>query len=148
MPKTMTLEMVTPEKLTLQATVESIVLPAYEGEMGVLPGHIPFLVMLKAGEVRVTAGGELKSFAVAGGFAEIQKDKVSIFAETAEMAEEIDGERARQALERAKAEAAAVRGGDPLTLAQAQAAMQRAQVRLRVSELRRRRTHVPSVHRE
>ncbi len=148
MPKTMTLEMVTPEKLTLQATVESIVLPAYEGEMGVLPGHIPFLVMLKAGEVRVTAGGELKSFAVAGGFAEIQKDKVSIFAETAEMAEEIDGERARQALERAKAEAAAVRGGGPLTLAQAQAAMQRAQVRLRVSELRRRRTHVPSVHRE
>ena len=89
--------------------------------------------------MRVNRGGETTSFAVSGGFAEILNDKISIFAETAEMAGSIDSERARQALEKAKLE---VRGKelDPLTLAQAEAAMRRAQVRLRVAELRRRRS--------
>lgn len=137
MAKTIQLEMVTPERVALQAEAEMIVLPAHEGEMGVLPGHAPFLVMLNPGEVRVTAlGGEKKHYAVGGGFAEVQPDKVSVFAETAELAAEIDAERARQALQRAKAQALAP-GLDPLTLAQAEAAMRRAQVRLRVSELRR-----------
>ncbi len=138
MPKELTLELVTPEKVALRATADFVVLPAYEGEMGVLPGHIPFLAMLKPGEVRVRRGEELQSFAVAGGFAEIQGDKVSIFAETAEMAGEIDMERARQSLERAKAERLR-RDIDPITLAAAEAAMRRAQVRLRVAELKGRR---------
>lgn len=137
MSKTIQLEMVTPERVALQAEAEMVVLPAFEGEMGVLPGHAPFLVMLNPGEVRVTApGGEKKFYAVAGGFAEIQSAKVSVFAETAELAGEIDAERARQSLEKAKAQAQAP-GIDPMTLAQAEAAMRRAQVRLRVSELRR-----------
>ncbi len=150
MGKTIQLEMVTPEKVALQAEAEMIVLPALEGEMGVLPGHAPFIVMLNPGEVRVTApGGEKKFYAVAGGFAEIQPNKVAVFAETAEMAGEIDAERAKQSLERAKAQAQAP-GIDPMTLAQAEAAMRRAQVRLRVSELRRSqgRGHVPGPHGE
>lgn len=138
MAKTIELEMVTPEKVALKTTAEYIVLPAHQGEMGVLPGHLPFLVMLKPGEVRVTSGGELKSYAVAGGFAEIQRHKVAVFAETAELAEEIDQERARQSLEKAKADSTR-RDIDPLTLAQAEAAMRRAQVRLRVAELKNRR---------
>lgn len=109
--------------------------------MGVLPGHQSFLVQLVAGEVRVTAGSEIKNFAVSGGFAEIKNDTVSLFAETAEDAGQIDGERARQALEKAKA--VVHPGLDPMQLAQMEAAIRRAQVRLRVS--RRGKTPPPHV---
>jgi len=111
------------------------VLPALEGEMGVLPGHQPFLVQLKPGEVRVTEKGQVRRFAVSGGFAEVKDNKVSLFAETAEMAEQIDAERAQQALERAKAEVSR-KDLDPITLAAAEAAIRRAQVRLIVSQRR------------
>lgn len=138
--KRLTLELVTPEKVAWSAPADFVVLPAYNGEMGVLPGHQSFLVQLAAGEVRVTAGGEVKSFAVSGGFAEIKNDTVSLFAETAEDATQIDAERARQALEKAKA---VVKPGlDPMQLAQMEAAIRRAQVRLRVS----RRTKLPPPH--
>lgn len=135
--KTLTLEMVTPEKVALTQSADFVVLPALRGEMGVLPGHESFLVQLSAGEVRVTSEGEVKHYAVSGGFAEVRLDKVSVFAETAEMAEEIDAERARQSLEKAKGEARR-RELDPLTLAQAEAAMRRAEIRLRIAELRKR----------
>ena len=134
----LTLELVTPERVAFGGAVESVVLPAWEGEMGILPGHMDFLVQLQAGEVRFVEGGESKHFAVSGGFAEIKDDKVSLFAETAEMAENIDAERARQALERAKAELQR-KHLDTLTLAAAEAALRRAQVRLRLSQLRKRR---------
>lgn len=137
------LEMVTPEKVALRASADFVVLPAANGELGVLPGHAPFLVELKAGEVRVTADGALKSFAIAGGFAEIQRDRLSVFAETADMAEEIDAEAARQALEKAKAQGQR-RDLDPLSLKQAEAAIRAAQVRLRVAELKNRRGHRPT----
>jgi F-type H+-transporting ATPase subunit epsilon len=143
MAKTLTLEMVTPEKVALSEAADFVALPAYEGEMGVLPGHEAFLVQLTEGEVRVRADGKVKSFAVSGGFAEVRDDKIAVFAETAEMAEEIDSERARQALEKAKA--AARTPTDSLTLAQAEAAMRRAQVRMRVAQLRGHRGgHAPS----
>jgi len=138
--KRLTLELVTPEKVAWSAPADFVVLPAYNGEMGVLPGHQSFLVQLTAGEVRVTAGGEVRNFAVSGGFAEIKNDTVSLFAETAEDAGQIDAERARQALEKAKAVVHA--GLDPMQLAQMEAAIRRAQVRLRVS----RRTKLPPPH--
>ena len=108
--------MTTPERVALQAEAEFVVLPALDGEMGILPGHAPFLVQLKPGEVRVTRGGEVERFAVSGGFAEIKDNKVSLFAETAEMAETIDAERANQALEKARSELLR-KDIDPLTLA-------------------------------
>jgi F-type H+-transporting ATPase subunit epsilon len=135
MAKRLTLELVTPERPAFSGEGDSVVLPAWEGEMGVLPGHAPFLVQLKPGEVRLKADGDVKLFAVSGGFAEILDDKVSLFAETAEMAESIDSERAHQALERAKAELLD-KNLDSLTLAQAEAALRRAQVRLKVAQLR------------
>src|SRR5258708_5714981 len=104
--KHLTLELVTPEKVAWSASADFVVLPAANGEMGVLPGHMPFLVQLSEGEVRVTDKGAVKSFAVSGGFAEIKDDVIALFAETAEMSGEINAERARQALERAKAESA------------------------------------------
>ena len=133
--KRLTLELVTPEKVAWSAPADFVVLPAFDGEMGVLPGHQPFLVQLSAGEVRVTAGEETKHFAVSGGFAEIKGDVVSLFAETAEMAEQIDSERARQELERAKATSVQP-GLDPMQLASAEAAIRAAQARLRVSRRR------------
>jgi len=136
MPKKLQFEMTTPERLVLQERADFVVLPAFEGEMGVLPGHAPFLVQLRAGEVRVTDDGVLRCYAVSGGFAEVVYDKVSLFAETAEMADEIDAERAQQALERAQAESLR-KDLDPLTLAAAEAAMRRAEVRLKIAELRK-----------
>ena len=138
MADALTLELVTPEKVALTETAEFVVLPAFEGEMGILPGHEPYLVQLKEGEIRVTSGGEVKSLTISGGFAEVLDDKVSVFAETAEMSDAIDEARAQQSLHRAKAEAKK-RRIDPLTLAQAEAAMRRAQVRLRIAGLRKRR---------
>ena len=137
--KHLTLELVTPEKVAWSAPADFVVLPGLNGEMGVLPGHQSVLVQLSAGEVRVTAGGEVKNFAISGGFAEIKEDTVSLFAETAEDAGQIDSERARQALEKAKA---VIKPGlDPMQLMQMESAIRRAQVRLRVS--RRHTPHTP-----
>ena len=129
--KHLSLELVTPEKVAWSAPADFVVLPAYDGEMGVLPGHQSFLVQLAAGEVRVTEKEQVKRFAISGGFAEIKNDVISLFAETAEQAGEIDAERSRQSLEKAKAEAVKP-GLDPLQLLQMEAAIRRAQVRLRV----------------
>jgi F-type H+-transporting ATPase subunit epsilon len=130
--KHLTLELVTPEKVAWSAPADFVVLPAADGEMGILPGHQPFLVQLAAGEVRVTDKGQVKRFAVSGGFAEIKDNAISLFAETAEAAEQISAERARQSLERAKQESTKP-GLDPLQLAEMEAAIRRAQTRLRVS---------------
>ena len=147
MAKKIALEMTTPERLALQAEADFIVLPAFEGEMGILPDHAPFLVQLAPGEVRVTAGGKVSLFAVSGGFAEIRDNKVALFAETAEMATGIDEERARQALEKAKAELLR-KDLDPLTLAAAEGALRRAQVRLRVARQRHGAGAKPPAHHE
>ncbi|MDD5655916.1 MAG: ATP synthase F1 subunit epsilon [Elusimicrobia bacterium] len=134
----MILELVTPERVAFGGEVDSVVLPAWEGEMGVLPGHMAFLVQLRPGEVRFREGQAAGRFAVSGGFAEIKDDKVALFAETAEMADGIDAERARQALERAGAELQR-KDLDPVTMAAAEAALRRAEVRLRVARAPRKR---------
>ena len=130
--KHLTLELVTPEKVAWSAPADFVVLPAADGEMGVLPGHMPFLVQLGEGEVRVTENDVVKRFAVSGGFAEIKDNVVSLFAETAEASDQINAERARQSLERAKAESTKP-NLDPLVLAEIEASLRRAQVRLRVA---------------
>lgn len=140
--KHLTLELVTPEKVAWSAPADFVVLPAVNGEMGVLPGHQPFLVQLAPGEVRITDKGQVRRFAVSGGFAEVKDDAIALFAETAEMGESIDAERARQALERAKLETTKP-GLDELQLAEMEAAIRRAQVRIRVS--RRVKTVPPHV---
>ncbi len=144
MAKTFRFELVTPEKAQGAFEAEFAAIPAHEGEMGVLPGHESYLAMLKPGEVRVTVpGGGVRRYAVSGGFAEVTPKGVDLFAETAEMADEIDAERARAALERSKAELAR-KTLDPMTLAQAEAAFQRAAIRLKVAELARRPGRKPS----
>ena len=126
------LEIVTPERLVLKDEIDSLVLPAYEGQMGVLPGHAPLLAQLVEGELKIRRGEDVQVLAVSGGFAEVHPDNVKIFAETAEMEKEIDVERARLAAERAKKDLS--QAATPQDIANAQAALRRALIRLRVSE--------------
>lgn len=135
MSQALTVELVTPERVALETAADFVVLPAFQGELGILPGHEAAMVQLQAGEVRVTVAGEIRRFAVSGGFVEVHEDRIAIFAESAEMAQEIDIERAKQSLARAQAEKFR-RTGDSLTLAQAEAAMDRARIRLKIAGLR------------
>ncbi len=126
------LEIVTPERKVLSETVDIVVAPGELGEFGVLPGHIPFLCKLKIGELRYRVGAASRHVAIMGGYAEVLNNQVTILAAAAEAATEIDVIRARAARERAERRIAEVR--DKLEFARAQAALQRAMARLRVSE--------------
>jgi F-type H+-transporting ATPase subunit epsilon len=129
---TIAVDIMTPERLLKQADAESVIVPAAEGELGILPHHAPLLAELQPGEIRLRRGDKVELFSVSGGFVEVEGNRVSIFAETAEMAHEIDVERARQAAERAKAEIKTAR--TDVDLSQAEAALRRAVARLRVTE--------------
>ena len=140
--KQLRLTIVTPEKTVLtDKPVDFVTLPAFGGEMGVLPGHASFVVQLKEGLLRYKSGHEHGDFSVLGGFAEINKNKVLVLAEAAELAREIDEERARQAYREAK-DALNVKGDD-LDLDSAQASLRRAAVRLKVAEIRRKHKQSP-----
>jgi F-type H+-transporting ATPase subunit epsilon len=129
------LEIVTPERLAYSDSVDSVVLPGGDGELGVLPHHAPLLSTLGVGELRIRKAGEEESFAIAGGFVQVRPDKVVVMAETADMASEIDLERAEEARREAERtlEAGYHEGAD---LAAARAQLQQALLRIRVAERR------------
>src|SRR3990170_3939588 len=91
------LEIVTPERLAYADTVDAVVLPGSEGELGVLPHHAPLVSTLGMGELRIRKGGTEESFAIFGGFLQVRPDKVVVMAELADLASEIDLEAAREA---------------------------------------------------
>jgi F-type H+-transporting ATPase subunit epsilon len=131
------LEIVTPERLAFSGPVDSVVLPGIEGELGVLPHHAPLLAMLGVGELRLRREGSAEeSFAIVGGFVQVRPDKVVVMAETADMASEIDLEKAQEARREAERalEAGYHEGAD---LSSARAALQQALLRIRVAERRR-----------
>ena len=128
----LSVSILTPERVVYESAAEFVVFPAMTGEMGILQNHVPVLAQLGLGEVRVQNQGKTEIFAVLDGFAEVRNNKISIFAETAEMAEEIDAERARQAADRARQTLRAA--GPERDLEQAEAALKRALVRLRVAQ--------------
>jgi F-type H+-transporting ATPase subunit epsilon len=101
--KRIAVSVITPDKPVWEGDVESLVVPAHEGQLGVWPGHAPLLAQLKPGAVVLRAGGEPVIFSVSGGFIEVNQGRVAVFVETAEHAEEIDAERARQAEMKARA---------------------------------------------
>jgi F-type H+-transporting ATPase subunit epsilon len=131
------LEIVTPERLAFSDLVDSVVLPGSQGELGVLPHHAPLISTLGIGELRIRKGGNEESFAIAGGFLQVLPDKVVVMAETADMAAEIDLEKAEQARKQAQA---ALESGytEAADLAAARAALQQALLRIRVAERRHR----------
>lgn len=127
------LEIVTPERRVFEGDVDEVIVPGSEGEMGILPHHAPLISLLGQGVLRLKTSGREEAFAIFGGFLQVRPDRVVVLAETADMASEIDLERA----ERARREAEhVIEGGfiEPVDLAAARAALQRALVRIRVAE--------------
>ncbi len=132
------LEVITPERKVYEDDVDMVVAPASEGYVGILPHHAPLFTTLGPGEFKVKRGGVEEILAVFGGFMDVRADRVVVLTDAAEPAEEIDASRAQQARDRAQQVLAA----GPASAAdeqRARAELQRALVRLRVSESRRRR---------
>ena len=131
------LEIVTPERLVYEDEVDSVNVPGVEGELGILPHHAPLVSTLGYGELRIRKGGAEESFAIVGGFVQVRPDKVVVMAETADLASEIDLERAQEA--RREAERALETGyTEGADLSAARAALQQALMRIRVAERRHR----------
>ena len=128
------LEIVTPEKTVYSGEVKSLRAPGTEGGFGVLAGHHPMLAALGIGPV-VFLGQEdgPKSVTISGGFAEVQRDRVTVLAETAEFSEEIDVTRAESARDRARDRLARQRDRQ-IDAARAQLALARAINRLRIGD--------------
>jgi len=128
------LEVVTPEKVVVSQEADIVVAQGSLGEFGVLPGHVPFLTGILPGELRYTTGGKTEYLAVTTGFAEVSDNKVSILVDAAERAEEIDVERARKAMERARERLSKDRGTPDIDFHRAEMALKRAIARIRVAE--------------
>lgn len=96
------LEIVTPEQKTYSDDVDSVVIPGVEGELGVLPQHVPLLTQLLPGELRVLKGGEEIRLAVGEGFVEISAEKVAVLTDMAVRESDIDESAAEEAVRRAE----------------------------------------------
>ena len=138
-------DIVTQERTVFSKAVDYVSLPGTEGVMGILPNHSPLLTSLGFGEVMVREAGEEHYFAIGGGFAEVTADHVTVLADSAEHADEIDLDRAVRA--RAEAEKAMKEGvsADAERYAQIDAALRRAMIRVDVSRRRSQRRRRPTV---
>lgn len=133
------LKMHTPERTVYDADVEQITLPTLDGEISILPRHIPLISVLKSGEMRVMKDGVEIPMVVAGGFVEVRPDSaVDILADAAERVEEIDVERAEAARARAEEYIKAKKFESDVEYAALQAALERAMVRIRLAKKHRR----------
>lgn len=117
--------------------VEEVIAPGSEGELTVLPQHAPLLTMIKPGIMRIVKGGQEVDMAITGGFLEVRDDRVTILADAAERAEEIDEARALEA--RHRAERSLEEKVSLEHMIEAQAALQRALLRIKAVERRRHR---------
>jgi F-type H+-transporting ATPase subunit epsilon len=127
----------TVEGVRFDGEADFVVAPGSEGELGILPRHIPLLTPLSAGAVRVRNDNEEQLFFVSGGFLEVRPDQVTVLADAAERAEDIDEARAEDA--RRRAQSSIEQKASDADLAAATGALARAEARLRLAELRRRR---------
>ena len=130
-------EIVTAERVVYSEDVNSVLAPGTEGELGILPNHSPLLTTLKPGELRVEKDGNQTYLAVSGGFMEVLGNKVTVLADTAERLDEIDSERAEQALPRAE-DFLNNNESSAIDLQRALLSMRRSQARLKVARRKRR----------
>ncbi len=131
MADTLLLQIVTPDRLLVREDADQVQLPGKNGELGILPGHAPLITELTIGEISYRAGATTQYLAVAWGFAEVLPDKVTILADAAERAENIDVKRAQQA--KARAEEALRQGAVDLDYDATLYALRRAEVRMAVA---------------
>jgi F-type H+-transporting ATPase subunit epsilon len=135
-------ELVTPEGVKFTESAYEVMLPTPEGEIAILPHHIPLVSLAVPGVVSIRRkesdkDSQLEHFAVSGGLIEISGSNIRLLADTAEHAEDVDEMRAKEALERAHELAKTAK--DDVSLADATAAIERNLGRLKVAELKKRR---------
>src|SRR4051812_2330158 len=133
----LTLEIVTPEAKVYSDTIDSVVIPTVEGEVGILPGHIPLLTQVEHGELRVTKNGQTQWLVVGGGFAEVEGDHVRVLAEHAITEEKIDEHAVEAAMKRAEAQLKDAAHSDPDQFEHLQELVRFAGVQLEVKRRRR-----------
>ena len=133
----LTLEIVTPEARVYSDTIDTVVIPTVEGEVGILPGHIPLLTQVEDGELRVTKGGVTQFLAVSGGFAEVESDTVRVLAEHAISEEKIDEKAVEAALKRAQDQLADAKHLDPQQYERLQSLVRYSGIQLEVKRRRR-----------
>jgi F-type H+-transporting ATPase subunit epsilon len=136
-------EIVSQDRPVFEGDVDIVVAPGVEGEMGILPHHTPLLTTLKPGVLRVRRSGQEQVFAISGGVMEVRPDIVTVLADAAEAAEEIDEARAEEARRRAEE---SLKSGLPRSseaYLAAEAALRRSSLRLQVA--RRRRGTAPRI---
>lgn len=132
------LKLVTPSRLLVDEEVDEVTGPGALGEFGVLPNHISFLTLLEIGEMSYKQGAERRHLALSGGYAEVLDNVMTVLANAAEYADEIDVERARQAKKRAERRLEGLSHEDRDFIS-AEAALRRALVRLQVASREARR---------
>jgi F-type H+-transporting ATPase subunit epsilon len=130
------LEIVTPERLVYSEDIDILTVPTVQGEISILAKHIPLVTIISPGEIRIKKDNEIEYMAITGGFVQVLPHKVIILADAAERAEEIDLERAMKARERAQ-KLMEEKRADKMTHAEAMAAFQRALVRIKVGQRKR-----------
>ena len=138
---TMHLEITTAEKQVYADEVEALVAPGIDGELGILPHHAPLMTGLQPGEIMIRKDGQDSYLMVSGGFMEVMANQVTILADAAERSEEIDEERAQEAMRRAQERLASRESDQDLEMAVA--SIRRAEVRLKVARRRRWRGEGP-----
>lgn len=125
-------QVVTPERVVYAEEVDMVVATGLDGEFGILPLHAPFIALLKIGELRVKKGDEQDYIAVHGGYLEVLEDRVTVLSEAAELASQIDVERAKKAKEKAERKLSE-EGVAAEDLKKAQESLEKALLRLKVS---------------
>jgi F-type H+-transporting ATPase subunit epsilon len=133
----LTLEIVTPEASVYSDTIDSVVIPTVEGEVGILPGHIALLTQIAEGELRVTKNGVTEWLAIGGGFAEVEGDRVHVLAERAMTEAKIDEQAVEAAIKRAEQELKDAKDIDPQQYEHLQSLVRYAGVQLAVKRRRR-----------
>ena len=133
----LTLEIVTPEARVYSDTIDTVVIPTVDGEVGILPGHIALLTQIAQGELRVTKNGVTELLVVSGGFAEVEGDRVHVLAEHAINEEKIDEHAVEAALKRAEEQLAAAKDLDPAQYEHLQSLVRYSGVQLAVKRRRR-----------
>lgn len=128
---TLRLEVVTPDKTVVSTDAEMVICPGVEGEFGILPHHVSLLSALKIGNLRYRANGKDEDVFISGGFVDVNNNRCSVLAESAEHARDIDTRRAQAARERAEQRLA--QRDDDLDEVRAQVALQRALMRLQIA---------------
>ena len=134
MANKLNLEVVTPTKLVVSDQVDLCTVPGTEGAFGVMANHAPILSTLSIGEMHYDKDGNITTLAISGGFVEVSQNRMTVLAEAAEIAEDIDVDRALRAKERAeKRLQEAASGREDIDIARAKAALARALTRLKVA---------------